>query len=320
MVGADPTLAARAAMLAKADLTTGMVGEFPELQGIMGGYYARHDGEDDDVADAVRDHYAPKGPADPVPAGAVSIAVALADKLDQLAGFFAVGEKPTGSGDPYALRRAALGIIRILRDNALRVGLRGLIRAAADGIAADVPTAAEAGVVTNDIMAFVAERLRVQLRGEGARHDVLSAVFASADDDDILRVLARTQAVASFLATEDGGHLLAAYKRAVNILRIEDRKDGPHAGAVDTALLELPDEQALYTALQQTSEIEEFLRQELFTAAMSRLATLRAPLDAFFENVTVNAQDAALRANRLRLLSGVRGAMNQVADFSAIEG
>ncbi len=319
-LGANAEKAARAALLAKADLTTGMVGEFPELQGIMGGYYARHDGEDDDVADAVRDHYAPKGPADPVPAGAVSIAVAVADKLDQLAGFFAVGEKPTGSGDPYALRRAALGIIRILRDNALRVGLRGLIRAAADGIAADVPTAAEAGGVTNDIMAFVAERLRVQLRAEGARHDVLSAVFASADDDDILRVLARTQAVASFLATEDGGHLLAAYKRAVNILRIEDRKDGPHAGAVDTALLELPDEQALYTALQQTSEIEDFLRQELFTAAMSRLATLRAPLDAFFENVTVNAQDAPLRANRLRLLSGVRGAMNQVADFSAIEG
>ncbi len=319
-IGADAGKAARAALLAKADLATGMVGEFPELQGVMGGYYARHDGEDDDVAAAVRDHYAPKGPGDPVPASPVSIAVALADKLDQLAGFFAIGEKPTGSGDPYALRRAALGVIRLLRDNALRVGLRALVMHAAEGVARDVPQAAAPGAVAADIMAFTAERLRVQLRAEGARHDVLAAVFASADDDDLLRVLARTQAVAAFLATADGGHLLAAYKRAVNILRIEERKDGPHGGAPDEAALQLPEETALYLALRESAGIGEFLRQECFAAAMSQLAGLRGPLDAFFDKVTVNAPEAALRANRLRLLSGVRSAMNEVADFSAIEG
>ncbi len=319
-IGADAGKAARAALLAKADLTTGMVGEFPELQGVMGGYYARHDGEDDEVAAAVRDHYAPKGPGDPVPVGPVSIAVALADKLDQLAGFFAIGEKPTGSGDPYALRRAALGVIRIIRDNALRLELRVLVMAAAEGVARDVPQAAEPGAVAAEIMAFTADRLRVQLRAEGARHDVLAAVFASADDDDLLRVLARTQAVAAFLATEDGGHLLAAYKRAMNILRIEERKDGPHDGAPDEAALQLPEETALYVALQESAGIGEILRQEFFAAAMSHLANLRGPLDAFFDKVTVNAPDAGLRANRLRLLAGVRAAMNQVADFSAIEG
>jgi glycyl-tRNA synthetase beta chain len=318
--GAPHDAASRAALLAKADLTTGMVGEFPELQGVMGGYYALHDGEDEAVARAVRDHYAPKGAADPVPAGPVSVAVALADKLDQLAGFFAIGEKPTGSGDPYALRRAALGVIRIVRDNALRISLRALILAAAENIARDVPKAADPAAVADEVMAFTAERLRVQLRADGARHDVLSAVFASARDDDLVRVLARTQAVAAFLATEDGGHLLAAYKRAGNILRIEERKDGPHAAAPDTALLQLPEEHAVYAVLQQTRDIEALLRQELFAAAMSQLATLRAPLDAFFDKVTVNAQEAELRLNRLRLLSGVRSAMNHVADFSAIEG
>jgi glycyl-tRNA synthetase beta chain len=317
-IGASHALARRAALLAKADLTTGMVGEFPELQGLMGGYYARHDGEDDAVADAVRDHYAPKGPADPVPASPVSVAVALADKLDQLAGFFAIGEKPTGAGDPYALRRAALGVIRIVRDNGLRIGLRALIATAAEGVARDVP-AADVAAVTADITAFIAERLRVQLRGEGARHDVLAAVFASAADDDLMRVLARTQAVSAFLATPDGANLLAAYKRAVNILRIEDRRDGPHTGAPAASALELPEEHALYTALQQTDEIEADLQQELFAAAMSRLALLRAPLDAFFEKVTVNASDASLRLNRLRLLALVRSAMSRVADFSAVE-
>jgi glycyl-tRNA synthetase beta chain len=319
-IGASPEKAARAALLAKADLTTGMVGEFPELQGVMGGYYARHDGEDGAIADAVRDHYAPKGAADPVPAAPISIAVALADKLDQLAAFFAIGEKPTGSGDPYALRRAALGIIRIVRENALRTGLRPLILAAAEGVARDVPKAASPDAVATEVMSFTAERLRVQLRADGARHDVLSAVFASADDDDLLRVLARTQAVAAFLATEDGGHLLAAYKRAVNILRIEEKRDGPHGGAPEEAALQLPEEQALYAALQQMSQVEDDLRQELFAAAMSQLATLRAPLDSFFDKVTVNAPEPELRTNRLRMLAAVRTAMNKVADFSAIEG
>ncbi len=317
-IGAPVALARRAALLAKADLTTGMVGEFPELQGVMGAYYARHDGEDAAVVDAVRDHYAPKGPADPVPGSPVSAAVALADKLDQLAGFFAIGEKPSGSGDPFALRRAALGVIRIVRDNGLRLGLRGLVAAAVEGVARDV-AGADVAAVAADIMGFVAERLRVQLRGEGARHDVLAAVFASGDDDDLMRVLARTQAVASFLATEDGANLLAAYKRAVNILRIEDKRDGPHKGAPNAGALELPEEAALYAALQGAAEIEADLRQELFTAAMSRLALLRAPLDAFFERVTVNDRDAAMRLNRLRLLSQVRAAMGRVADFSTID-
>ena len=169
-------------------------------------------------------------------------------------------------------------------------------------------------------MAFIAERLRVQARAEGARHDVLAAVFATAADDDLVRVLARTQALASFLGTADGGHLLAAYKRAVNILRIEERKDGPHTSAPDAAALELPEEQALQAALQSAGGIDALLRQEVFAAAMTKLASLRAPLDAFFDKVTVNAADPALRANRLRLLSGVRAAMNSVADFSAIEG
>ena len=247
-IGAPPAQAARAALLAKADLTTGMVGEFPELQGVMGAYYARHDGEDEAVADAIRDHYAPRGAADPVPAGLLSVAVALADKLDQLAGFFAIGEKPTGSGDPYALRRAALGMIRILREHGLRVNLTPLIRAAADGI-----SAADPQTVTAEVLAFIAERLRVQMRAEGARHDVLAAVTAGRQDDDLLRVLARTDAVATFLGTEDGANLLAAYKRAVNILRIEEKRDGPHDGAPDEAALALPEEQALHDALRAST-------------------------------------------------------------------
>ena len=318
-IGAPRAQAERAALLAKADLTTGMVGEFPELQGIMGGYYARHDGEDGAVADAVRDHYAPKGASDPVPANPVAIAVALADKLDQLAGFFAIGEKPTGSGDPYALRRAALGIIRIIRDNALRLALRSLIRAAVGGIRHELP-AADLENVTDEIMGFVADRLRVQLRAEGARHDVLSAVFAIASDDDLLRVLARSEALTGFLGTEDGHHLLAAYKRAVNILRIEERKDGPHDSAPDVGAFILPEEHAMHAALQGTGDIEDLLRQEMFTACMTQLAALRSPLDAFFDKVTVNAPDPALRLNRLRLLAGVRAATSRVADFSAIEG
>jgi glycyl-tRNA synthetase beta chain len=317
-IGAPRAAAERAALLAKADLTTGMVGEFPELQGVMGGYYARHDGEDDAVADAVRDHYTPKGPADAVPANAVSVALALADRLDQLAAFFAIGEKPTGSGDPYALRRAALGVIRLVRDNGLRVGLRGLARHAALGVRNDVAKC-DPDAVASEVLAFIAERLRVQSRTDGARHDVLAAVNARADDDDIVRVLARTQALAAFLATEDGGHLLAAYKRAANILRIEEKRDGPHDEPPDPAGMILPEEQELFAALQATDDVDGLLAREMFAPAMTRLAQLRAPLDAFFEKVTVNAEDAALRVNRLRILAAVRQAMNRVADFAAIE-
>ncbi len=313
MVGADPDLAEHAAQLAKADLTTGMVGEFPELQGVMGGYYARHDNEDPSVADAVRDHYAPKGPNDPVPAEPVTIAVALADKIDQLAGFFAVGEAPTGSGDPFALRRAALGAIRILRDNRLRLPLASILKTAGQDLPAPVPVEA--------LLTFLAERLRVQLRAEGARHDVLAAVFAAGADDDIVRLLARTDAVTAFLATPDGADLLSASRRAANILRIEDKRDGPHAGAIDPDLLTQPEEQALAAALDLAEpSVQNSIDGERYADAMRALAGLRPPLDAFFDQVTVNAPDPALRRNRLRLLARVGAAMGRAADFSRIEG
>jgi glycyl-tRNA synthetase beta chain len=316
LLGADPAQAGRAALLAKADLTTGMVGEFPELQGVMGGYYARHDGEADAVADAVRDHYLPKGPGDSVPAAPVSAAVALADKLDQLAAFFAIGEKPTGSGDPYALRRAALGVIRILRDNAFRVPLRQALVVAAGSVG----KGATPEVVADEVVTFVAERLRVQLRAEGARHDVLAAVFAAGGDDDLIRLLNRSQAVAGLLGTEDGVNLLAAYKRAANILRIEERKDGPHGGLYNEDLFQQTEEESLAAALVTVTMLEDNIASERFDEAMRNLAKLRAPLDAFFTSVMVNAEDAAVRVNRLRLLNDVRAAMGRVADFGLIEG
>ncbi len=313
LVGADPVQAQRAALLAKADLLTGMVGEFPELQGLMGSYYARHAGEADAVADAIRDHYAPKGPTDDMPALPVSIAVALADKLDVLAGFFAIGEKPTGSGDPYALRRAALGIIRIVRENRLRLALSPLLaRAGApQPQALDVP----------DLLAFLAERLRVQLRAEGARHDVLAAVLGLGIDDDFVRLLARSDAVADMLGTDDGRNLLAAYKRAANILRIEEKKDGPHDGPIDPAALVLPEEIALSAALDGVAPaVAQHLAAEDFAAAMAALASLRPLLDAFFDKVTVNDPEPQRRHNRLRLLSRIRAAMHLAADFSRIDG
>ena len=313
LVQADPALAERAALLAKADLTTGMVGEFPELQGVMGGYYARHDGEDPRVAGAVRDHYAPKGPADPVPTEPVAIAAALADKIDQLAAFFAVGEAPTGSGDPFALRRAALGVIRIIRENGLRLPLSRLFAAAGHDLPAPVPTPA--------LLAFIADRLRVQLRAEGARHDVLSAVFAAGADDDLVRLLARTDAVAAFLATPEGADLLAGAKRAANILRIEDKKDGPHQGQVDQHLLVDAAETELNDELAKAEiAVESLIDQQSFGHAMGVLAHLRPTLDAFFDQVTVNAPSPALRKNRLRLLARVGAAMGLAADFSRIEG
>ena len=323
LVRADAALAGRAALLAKADLTTGMVGEFPELQGVMGGYYARHDGEDAAVADAIRDHYAPKGASDDVPRAPVTIAVALADKLDQLAGFFAVGEKPTGSGDPYALRRAALGVIRLIRENGLRLPLLRVLEFVGPPLTPpnDPPALREGLGVGSNVFQFIIERLRVQLRAEGARHDVLSAVFAAGEDDDIVRLLARTDAVAGLLGTADGANLLAAYKRAANILRIEEKKDGaPASGAPDTALLTLREEDALAGALRHAQPtIAAYLAREDFAAAMAEMARLRAPIDAFFDTVTVNAPEPELRRNRLRLLAQVRATMDQVADFSRIE-
>ena len=313
LVGADTGWAQRAAMLAKADLVTGMVGEFPELQGVMGGYYARHDGDNPRVADAIRDHYAPKGPGDPVPTEPVAIAVALADKLDQLAAFFAIGEAPTGSGDPFALRRAALGVLRIIRDNRLRVPLAEAFEIAGQDLPAPVPTQA--------LLAFLAERLRVQLRTEGARHDVLAAVFAAGADDDVVRLLARTDAITAFLATPDGADLLSASRRAANILRIEDKRDGPHSGAIEPDLLLQPEERALAAALDLAEPaVQDSVAHERYAAAMRALAGLRPPLDVFFDQVTVNDPNPALRRNRLRLLARVGAAMGRAADFSRIEG
>ncbi len=315
MVGADPAVAQRAAWLAKADLVTGMVGEFPELQGVMGRYYALHDGEDAGVADAIRDHYAPKGPADEVPTAPVSVAVALADKIDLLSGFFAIDEKPTGSGDPFALRRAALGIIRIVRERRLRLKLAKVV--------ADHQFRSGWREVEEEVGDFVLARLEVQLRSEGARHDVLAAVLRFADGEryDITLLLARTDAVADLLGTEDGKNLLAAYKRAANILRIEEKKDGPHDGAVNPAFLNAPAEITLTEALDSVeANVARLLADEDFTAAMETLASLRPKLDAFFEHVTVNDPRPDIRRNRLRLLSRVRDAMHLAADFSKIEG
>jgi glycyl-tRNA synthetase beta chain len=313
-VGADPVQAARAAELAKADLASGVVGEFPELQGVMGRYYALHDGEVPAVADAVRDHYAPRGPTEPVPSAPVSVAVALADKLDQLAGFFAIGEKPTGSGDPYALRRAALGVIRIIRENGLRVHMRRLLAAAS----ADTAT-------VQAVFEFIVERLVVQLRADGARYDVLNAVFGAKGldqdrDDDLVALLARTEAVASLLQTPDGVNLLFAYRRAANILRLEERKDGPFIDSPDPALFREQAEVDLDQALANCHGVAALLNEEAYGSAMSTMASLRAPLDAFFEKVTVNAPEPELRRNRLCLLNQVRSIMDQIADFSRIEG
>jgi glycyl-tRNA synthetase beta chain len=314
-VGADPIQAARAAELAKADLVSGMVGEFPELQGVMGRYYALHDGETPEVADAIRDHYAPRGPNEAAPASPVSVAVALADKLDQLTGFFAIGEKPSGSGDPYALRRAALGVIRIIRENGFRLPLRQLLAATAVD-----PATAQA------VFEFIIERLVVQLRADGARYDVLNAVFDAKGpgqerEDDLATLLARAGAVAGLLATSDGANLLTAYRRAANILRIEERKDGPYSGEPEKALFETPEEHSLDHAIDDAKvDIGACLRGEDFEAAVQQLASLRPALDAFFEKVTVNATEPDLRRNRLRLLNQVRSIMDQIADFSRIEG
>jgi len=326
LVQAGPALARDAARLCKADLLTGMVGEFPELQGIMGRYYALHDGEPPEVADAIGEHYAPKGPNDAVPIAPVSIAVALADKLDQLAGFFAIGEKPTGSGDPYALRRAALGIIRIIRENRLRLHLLKLIETAGHAFAHHHGVHAAPGkeILAKEILDFLAERLRVQLRAEGERHDVLAAVFAAKGtrhvDDDVTRLLARTDAVAALLGTEDGVNLLTAYRRAANILRIEQRKDGPHDAPPDATLLREPAEVDLDHALSAGDTVSHLLEQEDFSGAMAELARLREPLDGFFDKVTVNAPEPELRRNRLRLLHRVQATMDRVADFARLEG
>jgi glycyl-tRNA synthetase beta chain len=321
-LGADAALARRAARLAKADLASGMVGEFPELQGVMGRYYALGQGEDARVAEAIAAHYRPAGAGDAVPTEPVALAVALADKIQTITGFFAIGEKPTGSGDPFALRRAALGILRIIRENGLRLPLRDLI-AEALWQWADILTIGldEIKAAREEVVAFLAERLRVQLRGEGARHDVVAAVFGATPDDDLNRLLARADAVRGFVESDAGANLLAAHRRAVNILRIEEKRDG-HAfdTGYETHLLKLPEEAALAAALEEAgARIRLDIEAEDFERAMDAMAGLRAPVDAFFEKVIVNDPAPELRRNRLRLLARLRAAMDAVADFSKIE-
>ncbi len=304
-IGADVEKARRAARLAKADLTTGVVGEFPELQGVMGRYYALHDKEDAAVADAIRDHYEPAGPNNPVPKTPVSMAVALADKLDSLKQFFNAGEKPTGSGDPFALRRAALGALRIIIGNNIRFDLASIL-----------------GGMSDELFAFFVDRLKVNLRDAGTRHDLLDAALAGQTDSNFRRVVEKVEALQSLLKSDDGANLLAGYKRAANILKAEEKKDNrTYISDVDEKLLAEPADKTLHAALQKAiGAIGPALDREDFAGAMREMAALRGPVDGFFEAVKVNADDARLRENRLHLLAGLRAALHRVADFSKIEG
>ncbi len=307
VAGADSAQAILAAHLCKADLRSGMVGEFPELQGVMGRYYALEEKLPADIADAIGDHYAPAGPNDRCPSAPVSVVVALADKLDTLTSFWAIGEKPTGSRDPFALRRAALGIIRIVVENGIRLPLKKFFDA-------------------DDLMAFFADRLKVQMREKGVRHDVVDAVSALGGEDDLVRLLARVEAVQSFLATDAGKNLLTAYGRAANIVRAEEKKDktlaAKIAGAPDAALMEQSEEKTVAAALADIERlVRSALQREDFAGAMAAFADLRQPIDSFFEKVTVNvAEKPDLRLNRLKLLNQIRATMDSVADFSRIEG
>ncbi|MFY8094887.1 MAG: glycine--tRNA ligase subunit beta [Niveispirillum sp.] len=362
--------AALAARLSKSDLTTGVVGEFPEVQGIMGRYVAYHEGLPAPVAEAIADHYKPLGPSDRVPTDKVSVAVALAEKIDTLVAFFGIDEKPTGSRDPFALRRAALGVIRLIVENGLRVKLGEVMkghlpliaRSAGASVGHDVGKDLEElvfGIVGNanplaaeelhahlqpyvsdaakqtvlvevfnkclrgasEVLPFFNDRLKVSLKEKGVRHDLIDAVLALGGEDDFVRLLARVDALSGLIATDDGKNLLAAAKRASNILRIEEKKDGPHDGAVDSGLLTQDEEKALADALVAAhSQAAPLIEAEDFTGAMAAFAALRAPVDAFFEKVTVNAPEAPVRANRLRLLSQIRATLNLIADFSKIEG
>ncbi len=370
LVGADPAQAEQAARLSKADLASGMVGEFPELQGIMGGYYARLAGQPDAVADAIRDHYKPQGPGDTVPTAPVTVAVAMAEKLDTLVGFFAIDEKPTGSKDPYALRRAALGVIRLVLENGVRVELSNIVihagrrlmaqqlagRAdkleafleplrksgdlADDGLLQQLSSVSQktAGVLVVDTVEktppqewerrrsldfglFVMDRLTVLLRDKGQRHDLVAAVFALGDDD-LVRIVRRVEALAAFLATDDGANLLAGYKRAAQLLKAEEKKGPLPEGAVATGLPNQPAEETAlaFAAAAAASAVDAALEAEDFAAAMTALAALRGPVDAFFTAVMVNSDDKDERENRLKLLVQVRGVMNRVADFGQIAG
>ncbi len=345
----DPANARRAASLAKADLVTGMVGEFPELQGIVGGHLAEAQGEAAATSEAIRSHYKPAGQADDVPTEPASIAVSLAEKLDTLVGFFGIGQPPTGSKDPFALRRAALSAIRLITENGIRIRLLELFRAAAELYRNDGHAVADASAL---LMDFFADRLKVQQRDAGVRHDLIDAVFALGGEDDLVRLLARVNALQNFVETEEGADLLTAYKRAANILKKENwtgpqimssraEQGIPQTGEEDPLVLveepgpkeavaemasghtgsDLPQEKALIEALDAAEpRASSAVEREDFTGAMAALASLRRPIDAFFDHVTVNDPDAAKRERRLNLLMRFRDAVNRVADFSKIEG
>ena len=314
----DPALARQAAGLCKADLVTEMVGEFPELQGIMGGYYARAEGLPDAVADAIRDHYKPVGQGDEVPTAPVTVAVSLADKLDSLCQFFLIDEAPTGSKDPFALRRAALAVIALILGNELRFKMEQvLLFAVGDDLG--LFQKVYFGETEKGLATFFADRLKVQRREAGVRHDLIDAVFALGGEDDLVRLLARVKALQSFVGTEDGTNLLAGYKRAANILKKEEWQGEGEAKALSYA--PEPAENALIEALAVAGpEADAAIAAEDFEAAMAALATLRAPIDTFFDEVTVNDADRDKRAARLDLLARFRAAVHKVADFSRIEG
>jgi glycyl-tRNA synthetase beta chain len=362
LVGADVEKAERAARLAKADLLTEVVGEFPELQGLTGKYYALAQGEDASVAAACEEHYKPQGPNDRVPSDPVSVAVALADKIDTLVGFWAIDEKPTGSKDPYALRRAALGVIRIITENQIRFPLyehlilhslwfaertlssfEGMISTKAQSLDFMLPGLAEAlakrahqmassdealraaskyfDTLITDLLSFFADRLKVQLREQGAPHDLVDAVFSLEGQDDLLMVVRRVEALGRFLDTDDGKNLLAGTKRAANILRIEEKKDGrAYDGAPNPALYSLAEEKTLAKAIDQAkTDASSAIAKEDFAGAMSAIAKLRSAVDAFFDHVKVNDDDPKVRENRLKLLNEIRAATREVADFSKIQ-
>ena len=318
--GADKDRVRSAARLAKADLVTGMVGEFPELQGIMGRYYALHDREHKEVAQAIAEHYSPLGPGDACPKAPVSVAVALADKIDTLVGFFAIDEKPTGSKDPYALRRTALGIIRLILENGLRLPLMKAFDLASHS--APMAQREDWRRVAGELLDFFADRLKVALRDKGVRHDLIAAVFAVGGEDDLVRLLARVAALEAFLKSDDGANLLVAYRRAANIVRIEEKRDKRSYDAeVEPTLMRQEEERELFRALgTAAAAARTAIGAEDFKGAMTALAALRAPVDRFFDEVTVNVEDRDLRANRLRLLARIRATLDRVADFSKIEG
>lgn len=321
ILGTDKELSERAALLAKVDLVTEMVGEFPELQGLMGRYYAALQGEHPSVAATIEDHYKPLGPNDRVPDDRVAIAVALADKLDTLIGFWMIDEKPTGSKDPYALRRAALGVIRLILANDIRLPLLSVFRLADAGYGRG--KAGEA--LLSDLLNFFVDRMKVVLRDQGARYDLIDAVFALGQQDDLLLVTRRVEALAALLETDEGKDLLAGYRRAVNILRIEEKKDGViYEGAPDRTLIDALGSSEEKDLVEKLANVRErasaSVKQEDYGEAMRILAELRAPVDAFFDKVTVNVEEPKLRENRLKLLNALREATREVADFSKVEG